>query len=263
MRQAVVEGVSEVAYPLYPDLRDQAVFITGGGSGIGAWFVDAFVAQGAKVAFVSLSPEHGEALCAAVEQRRGVRPRFHACDIRDIKALTTVMQQVGPVRVLINNAARDDRHTLESLSVEGWDDSLNTNLRPYFFTAKAVAAGMRAAGGGSIINLGSNSANLGLAGYPAYVTAKAGIVGLTKALARELGGDGVRVNALVPGWVMTERQRALWVTPEALEACLAEQCLKTAIQGSDIAHAALFLASRASALMTGQTVIIDGGRALP
>jgi NAD(P)-dependent dehydrogenase (short-subunit alcohol dehydrogenase family) len=263
MRQAVVEGVSEVAYPVYADLRGQPVFITGGGSGIGAWFVDAFAAQGAKVAFVSLSQEHGEALCTAVEQQRGVRPRFHACDIREIGALTKVMQQVGPVRVLINNAARDDRHTLESLDVEGWDNSLNTNLRPYFFTAKAVAADMRAAGGGSIINVGSNSANLGLAGYPAYVTAKAGIVGLTKALARELGGDGIRANALVPGWVMTERQKALWVTPDALAACLAEQCLKTAIQGSDIAHAALFLASRASALMTGQTLIVDGGRAMP
>jgi NAD(P)-dependent dehydrogenase (short-subunit alcohol dehydrogenase family) len=263
MRQAVVEGVSEVAYPVYPDLRGEAVFITGGGSGIGAWFVDAFASQGAKVAFVSLSPENGEALCAAVEKRRGVRPRFHACDIRDVASLTKVMQQVGPVRVLINNAARDDRHTLESLDVEGWDDSLNTNLRPYFFTAKAVAAGMRAAGGGSIINLGSNSAHLGLAGYPAYVTAKAGIVGLSKALARELGGDGIRVNALVPGWVMTERQKALWVTPEALQECLAQQCLKTPIQGSDVAQSALFLASRASALVTGQTLVVDGGRVMP
>lgn len=264
-QQEPVEGVADVDYPVYPDLAAATVFITGGGSGIGAYFVDAFAAQRARVAFVSLSASHAEALCAAVEQRRGIRPRFHACDLRDIGAVNEVIRQVeaelGPVRVLINNAARDDRHDLKNLDPGAWDDSLNTNLRPHFFTAQAVVAGMRAAGGGSIINVGSNSANLGLAGYPAYVTAKAAIVGLTRALARELGPYNIRMNVLIPGWVMTQRQKTLWATPEAVANCLAQQCLNATLHGSDIAHAALFLASRASAMMTGQSLVVDGGRA--
>jgi NAD(P)-dependent dehydrogenase (short-subunit alcohol dehydrogenase family) len=166
------------------------------------------------------------------------------------------------VTVLINNVASDARHVVEHLSVEQWDHSIATNLRPYFLTAQAVLPGMAAAGGGSIINMGSNSANLGLAGYPAYVTAKAAIVGLTRALARELGGRRVRVNTLIPGWVMTARQRSVWVTPQALEQTLAEQCLKEPIQGEDIADAALFLASASARMITGQSLIVDGGRAL-
>lgn len=262
-----VEGATDRAYASYADLRGRHVFITGGSSGIGAYFVDAFVAQGAQVSFVSLADTPGRALCDAIEARRGVRPRFEVCDLRDVSALEAVLRQlldqVGPVSVLINNAARDDRHTLESLGAAEWDDSLNTNLRPYFFTAKAVAGAMRTAGTGSIINVGSNSANLGLAGYPAYVAAKAGILGLTKALARELGPDGIRVNALIPGWVMTERQRALWATPEAVAECMAQQSLKRTVQGGDVADAALFLASEAAAMVTGQSLIVDGGRAMP
>lgn len=164
--------------------------------------------------------------------------------------------------VLINNAARDDRHTLEGLSAAAWNDSFNVNLRPYFFTAKWVTPAMRAAGSGSIINVGSNSFDLGLAGYPAYVTAKAAIVGLTRALARELGPDGIRVNTLIPGWVMTRRQQSLWATPAAVADCLAQQCLKRLVDGSDIAATALFLASEAAAMVTGQSLIVDGGRAL-
>jgi NAD(P)-dependent dehydrogenase (short-subunit alcohol dehydrogenase family) len=262
---AEMEGISAVPYPVHADLAGTTVFITGGGSGIGAWLVDAFTAQGAQVAFVSLSAGNGEAFCAAVERHRGRRPWFRPCDVRDVDALGAHLKgaaaELGPIRVLINNAARDDRHTLQGMTVAAWDDSLNTNLRPYFFAAQAVAEGMRA-GGGSIINVGSNSANLGLAGYPAYVTAKAGIVGLTRALARELGQHDIRVNALIPGWVMTERQKARWVTPEALAECLAQQCLPHPIQGSDIAHAALFLASRAAAAVTGQSLIVDAGRAM-
>lgn len=262
-----VEGVTDRAYASYADLRGRHVFITGGGSGIGAYFVDAFAAQGAQVSFVSLPDASSHALCDAVEVRRGVRPRFQACDIRDVVALEAALsqltRQIGPVSVLVNNAARDDRHTLDSLGVAEWDDSINTNLRPYFFTAKAVAVAMRTAGAGSIINVGSNCANLGLAGYPAYVAAKAGIIGLTKALARELGPDGIRVNALIPGWVMTQRQRTLWATPEAVAECLAQQSLKRTVQGGDVADAALFLASDAAAMVTGQSLIVDGGRAMP
>lgn len=261
-----VEGVTDQNYTNYEDLRGQHVFISGGGSGIGAYFVDAFAAQGARVSFISLDANAAHRLCDAVERSRALRPQFTACDVRDLPALESVvlrsMDQNGPVRVLVNNAARDERHTLDGLSPHGWDDSINTNLRPYFFTAQAAASAMRA-GGGSIINLGSNAANLGLAGYPAYVTAKAAIVGLTKALARELGPHGIRVNALIPGWVMTQRQQALWAEPQAVAECLAQQSLKRTLHGADIAQAALFLASEASSMMTGQSLIVDGGRAMP
>jgi galactose dehydrogenase len=260
-----IEGVSRRGYTRYDDLAGSTVFITGGGSGIGAYFTFAFASQGAKVAFVSLSDDPGHALCDATEAQTGHRPLFLACDIRDIAALRRATgearERFGAIRVLINNAARDDRHTLESLSLENWDDSLNTNLRPHFFAAQAAAPDMRETGG-SIINVGSNSANLGLSGYPAYVTAKAGIIGLTRALARELGPDNIRVNALIPGWVMTERQKKLWVTPDALQQCLAEQSLKSTITGGDIADAALFLASARARMITGQSLIVDGGRAM-
>ena len=251
-------------YASYTDLRERTVFITGGGTGLGACFVDAFAAQGARVAFVSNNTEPARRVCDRVAAKNGSRPLFIACDIRDIgalrDALATAQGELGPVDVLINNAGRDDRHTLQDLSVEQWDDALNTNLRPHFFTAQAVAEHMRERRGGSIVNVGSNAAILGLPGYPAYVSAKAGIVGLTKALARELGPDNIRVNALIPGWVMTERQKRLWATPEAIEDCLRQQSLKTLISAEDVAQSALFLASAASAMISGQSLVIDGGR---
>jgi NAD(P)-dependent dehydrogenase (short-subunit alcohol dehydrogenase family) len=260
------EGLTDRPYTLYEDLRGKTVFITGGGSGIGAYFTAAFAAQGAKVAFVSLTEDAGDALCDGVERATGNRPLYQPCDIRDIGALqqcvTRVIAQLGAIGVLVNNAARDDRHALQSLSPADWDNSLNTNLRPHYFTAQSVVPAMCESGGGSIVNVGSNSANLGLAGYPAYVTAKAGIVGLTRALARELGPSNIRVNALIPGWVMTRRQKELWVTPESLAQCLAEQSLKQAIVGEDIADAALFFASARARMITGQSLIVDGGRAM-
>ncbi len=252
-----------MGYPQYSDLEGATVFITGGGSGIGASFVDAFASQGANVGFVSLTPEPAEALCDRVEKKHGKRPLYVHCDIRDVGALQAAVDrtrtEIGPVSVLINNAARDQRHDVETYSADSWDDSMDTNLRPHFFTAQACLRDMKKAGG-SIINLGSNSAILGLAGYASYVTAKAGIIGLTKALARELGPDGIRVNALVPGWVLTERQKQLWATPEAVEECLAQQSLKRTIAEEDVSNAALFLASNVSAMITGQSLIIDGGR---
>ena len=253
-----------MTYPLYPDLKGKTVFITGGGAGIGAACVSGFIQAGAQVGFVSRSVDQGKQLCSDLEHEYNQKPLFIACDICNIsdlqQAIHKTAQNLGDIDVLINNAARDDRHKLDDYSVEQWDDSLNTNLRPHFFTTQMVAAGMRQKGGGSIIQMGSNSSILGLSGYPAYVTAKAGIIGLCKALARELGGDGIRVNALIPGWVMTKRQRELWVTDEALNECLAQQCLKATIQEEDIVNAALFLASSASAMMTGQSLIVDGGR---
>jgi len=263
----VPEGLSDRAYVRYPDLDGRHVFITGGGSGIGAYFVHAFASQGARVSFVSLHADAGEALCEAVAATGVPRPVFTACDIRDAGALQAVIAArtaaAGPVSVLINNAARDQRHTVETLDVAGWDDLMATNLRPQFFSIQSVVTAMKAAGEGSILNVGSNSANLGLAGYPAYVTAKAAITGLTKALARELGPHGIRVNALVPGWVMTQKQKALWVTPEGLAECLEQQSLKRTIDGEDVAEAALFLASRAAGMITGQALLVDGGRAMP
>jgi NAD(P)-dependent dehydrogenase (short-subunit alcohol dehydrogenase family) len=260
------EGLTDQTYTLYEDLRDKVVFITGGGSGIGAYLTAAFAAEGAKVAFVSLTKDAGEALCEGVEHATGNRPFFQVCDIRDVAALqqcvSRAIARFGNIGVLINNAARDDRHDLRSLSPEAWDNSINTNLRPHYFTAQAAVPAMAAAGGGSIINVGSNCANLGLSGYPAYVTAKAGIVGLTRALARELGPSNIRVNALIPGWVMTQRQKELWVTPESLAQCLSEQSLKQAVAGEDIADAALFLASARARMITGQSLIVDGGRAM-
>ncbi|MDI5892880.1 SDR family NAD(P)-dependent oxidoreductase [Halomonas rhizosphaerae] len=247
----------------FGDLKGQSVFITGGGSGIGAALTEGFLAQGARVAFVGLS-DAGE-FCDAMEAKYANRPLFIECDIRDVAALEAAVARArethGPIGVLVNNAARDTRHSLEEWSVEEWDDAIATNLRPQFFTAQQVAPDMRALGGGAIINLSSNSVHLGLSGYPTYVTAKAGILGLTRALARELGGDAIRVNCLIPGWVMTERQKALWVNDADLKECLEQQCLKEAIPVEDMVGPCLFLASNASRMMTGQELIVDGGRA--
>ncbi|TKD63845.1 SDR family oxidoreductase [Cobetia marina] len=246
----------------YPDLAGASVFITGGGSGIGAALTEGFLAQGAKVAFVGLSD--ASEFCDAMEARYANRPMFIRCNIQEIEALQAAVAQAreahGPIGVLVNNAARDTRHTLEEWTVEQWDESIATNLRPQFFTAQAVAADMRALGGGAIINLSSNSYMLGLGGYPTYVTAKAGIMGLTKALARELGPDAIRVNCLIPGWVMTERQRELWVNDKDLNECIDQQCLKEAIPVEDMINPCLFLASTASRMMTGQPMVVDGGR---
>jgi NAD(P)-dependent dehydrogenase (short-subunit alcohol dehydrogenase family) len=258
------EGIGQIAYPRFTDLADRPVFITGGGSGIGAFLVHAFAMQGAKVAFVSLVADPGEALCEAVAEAGGVRPLFLAADIQDLAALRGAIGEAearhGAARVLINNAARDDRHGLDDLTPDAWDASLNVNLRPHFFTTQALAPGMRRRGGGAVVNIGSNASLLGLAGYPAYVTAKAGIVGLTRALARELGPHGIRVNAILPGWVLTERQKALWATPESVAQCLAEQALKRTVAAEDIASTALFLASESAAMITGQSLVVDGGR---
>ncbi|WP_300271244.1 SDR family oxidoreductase [Halomonas sp.] len=247
----------------FGDLKGQSVFITGGGSGIGAALTEGFLSQGAKVAFVGLSD--ADAFCDAMQEKYANRPLFIECDIRDVDALQGAIAQAreahGPIGVLVNNAARDTRHRLDDWSVAQWDDSLATNLRPQFFTAQAVAPDMRTLGGGAIINLSSNSYLLGLGGYPSYVTAKAGIMGLTRALARELGPDAIRVNCLIPGWVMTERQKELWVNDADLQECLDQQCLKEAIPVEDMIGPCLFLASQASRMMTGQELVVDGGRA--
>lgn len=245
----------------FEDLKGQSVFITGGGSGIGAYLTEGFVAQGAKVAFVQRSD--ATELCDRLEADYQNRPHFITCDVTDVAALHESIREArgvnGPITVLVNNAAWDNRHGLDNYSVEDWDYAVNINLRPHFFTAQEVAPDMRAAGGGSIINFSSISYMMGNAGYPAYVASKSAITGLTRGLARELGADNIRVNALMPGWVLTDRQRDLWVTPEGLAAHIERQCLKHEIVPEDIVAPTLFLASSASKMMTSQALVVDGG----
>ena len=245
----------------FTDLKGASVFITGGGSGIGAALTEGFIQQGAKVAFVQRTDAH--AFCEHLEQKYGNRPLFISCDIVDIEqlknALDTTAVQHGPIKVLINNAAVDNRHQLSDYAVADWDQSINVNLRPHFFSAQVVAPSMKALGGGSIINFSSISYLMGNAGYPAYVAAKAAITGLTRGLARELGPDKIRVNALLPGWVMTERQKELWVTEADLAAHVERQCLKELLQPEDMVGATLFLASGASKMLTGQAIVVDAG----
>ena len=248
-------------FATFHDLDGASVFITGGGSGIGAGLTEGFLMNGAKVAFVQRSD--ASTFCDDMEGKYGNRPLFLPCDIMDIDALKAAMDEAakahGPVTVLVNNAAHDMRHETEGFSVEEWDRMQAVNLRPHFFTAQHVVAGMKAAGGGSIINFSSISYMMGNAGYHAYVSAKAGITGLTRGLAREFGADRIRVNAIMPGWVLTDRQKELWATPDALEGHLARQCIPEHLVEEDIVHGCLFLASKASRMMTAQAMVIDGG----
>ncbi|MDO5630897.1 MAG: SDR family oxidoreductase [Paracoccus sp. (in: a-proteobacteria)] len=247
--------------PVFPDLNGASVFITGGGSGIGAALTEGFLRQRAKVAFCQRSD--AGAFCDAMEAATGNRPLFLPCDITDMAALGATLDAAaaahGPVTVLVNNAANDKRHNLMDVDEAFFDWSIAINLKAYVFAAKAVVPGMRAAGGGAIINFSSISYMMGNAGYPLYVAANSGINGLTRALAREFGPDRIRVNALAPGWVLTQKQKDLWVTPEGLAAHLDRQCLKDPLEPEDIVGGCLFLASRAARAMTGQALVIDGG----
>lgn len=241
----------------YPSLAGKRVLITGGASGIGAALVQAFAAQGARVAFLDIDGDAGAALAARIEGTRFLR-----CDLRDVETLraclATVSGELGGVDVLVNNAASDDRHRVEDVTPEYWDERMATNLRHLFFAAQAVAPGMRANGTGVIINLGSISWHLGLPELTIYQTAKAGIEGLTRSLARELGRDGIRVTTIVPGNVQTPRQQQ-WYTPEGEAEIVAEQCLDGRIQPADIAAMALFLASDDAHMCTGHAYFVDAG----
>jgi galactose dehydrogenase len=254
-----VNPVTEFA--TFHDLKGKSVFITGGGSGIGAALTEGFIEQGARVAFVQRSD--ATQFVAEMKAKYGIAPLFIPCDITDIDALKAAIDKAvdahGPVQVLVNNAANDTRHGWEDLTVEEWDAALAVNLRPQFFTIQAVAPGMRALGGGAIINFSSITYMMGHDGMPGYVTSKAAITGLTRTMARELGRDNIRVNAIMPGWVLTERQLDLWATPEGLAAFLEKQCLKEHLGPRDIVDTTLFLASEASRMMTGQALVVDGG----
>ena len=252
-----------MAYATYPSLRDRVVLVTGGGSGIGASIVEHFAAQGSRVAFLDIDRSASEQLRRAVAAAGHPEPVFLPCDLRDIAALRAavaeVRRQLGPIRVLVNNAAHDERHALETVTPEYWDDRLAVNLRHQFFAAQAVYPDMAAAGGGAIINLGSTSWMAGQGGMPGYTTAKSGVVGLTRGLARDLGPHGIRVTCVVPGWIMTERQIKLWLTPESEAELLRRQCLKRKLVPADIARAVLFFAADDSAACTAQSYVVDGG----
>ncbi len=247
--------------PIFPDLKGASVYITGGGSGIGAALTDGFLGQGAKVAFIGRSD--ATAFCDEMERKHGARPLFLQGDVTDTARLRRTIADAaeahGPVTVLVSNAANDQRQKLEDYTPEDWDRNQAINLKAYYFATQAVAPIMRKAGGGSIINFSSISYMMGNAGYSAYVAANAGITGMTRAHARELGPDGIRVNALAPGWVLTEKQLEMWATPEDLKAHLARQCIPRHLKPEDITYPVLFLASSASAMMTAQCMVVDGG----
>ncbi|MCH4880003.1 SDR family oxidoreductase [Pseudomonas sp. TMW22090] len=249
----------------YPSLTGKVILISGGASGIGAAFVEAFHQQGARVAFLDLDQAGGQALAAALGQDR---VKFLPCNVRDIPALqaaiAAVEAQWGAVDVLINNAARDDRHPMQDVDVEYWDERMQTNLRHAFFAAQAVAPGMTRRGSGVIINMGSISWMRGRPGMVCYTTAKAAINGMTRTLARELGDSGIRVNSLVPGAIRTARQDAMWASdPAGLELAsqnfIDQQMLKFRLDASDCARMALFLASDDSRGCTGQNFVVDAG----
>jgi galactose dehydrogenase len=247
--------------PTYPDLKGQSVFITGGGAGIGAALTEGFLRQGARVAFCQRSD--ASAFCDDMEKATGQRPLFLRCDITDIAALQATIAAAatahGPVTVLVNNAANDERHAPMDVTPDYWDWSMAINLKAYFFAIQAVIPGMQASGGGSVINFSSISYMMGNAGYVAYTTANAGINSMSRTLAREFGRHRIRVNAIAPGWVLTERQKDLWATPEALAVHVARQCLTDTLTSEDIVGGVLFLASSTSKMMTGQALVIDGG----
>ena len=247
----------------YPTLRGRAVLITGGAAGIGASMVEHFCRQGARVAFLDLAIDAGRVLVARLAEEGLPAAHFEPVDVTDITELRAAIERataaVGAPTVLVNNAAHDERHDWRDVTPEYWDGRLAVNLRHHFFAIQAVAPGMIAAGGGSVINMGSTSWRMGIGGMPAYTASKAAIEGLTRGFARDLGPHRIRVNCVLPGWIMTERQLALWVTPEADAARARGQCLPDKLYPPDVARLALFLAADDSRMATSQTWIVDGG----
>jgi NAD(P)-dependent dehydrogenase (short-subunit alcohol dehydrogenase family) len=248
---------------IYPSLRDRAVFVSGGASGIGASIVEHFAAQGSRVAFVDIQDGPAEALVARLAAAGHPAPRFVHCDIRDIAAYQAAIRELGAamggIDVLVNNAAHDDRHDWRTVTPEYWDERLAVNLRHQFFAIQAAAPMMQARKRGSIVNFGSISWHLKSGGMPAYTTAKAGVEGLTRSFARDLGADGIRVNCIIPGWIMTERQKTLWLTNAARTRTLDAQCLKEMLEPADIARMVLWLGSEDSRMCSAQLFVVDGG----
>jgi NAD(P)-dependent dehydrogenase (short-subunit alcohol dehydrogenase family) len=247
----------------YPSLRGRAVFVTGGGSGIGATIVAAFAAQGARVAFLDIAEDASRALADQVVQAGFAKPWWRACDVRDIAALqaaiTDAAKVLGDFDVLVNNVASDDRHTLESVTSEYYDQRIAINQKAALFALQAVVPGMKRRGAGSVINLGSISWQIKQPDLPCYAVAKSAVNGLTRGTAVNLGKDRIRVNTVSPGWVMTERQKKLWLTPENEKNIDLHQCLPDRLQPEDIAAMVLFLAADDSRMCTAQEFVVDGG----
>ncbi len=247
----------------YHDLNGKSVLVTGGASGIGASIVRSFCAQGAKVGFFDIDDSAAMTLCDKIETEHAVRPVFTSLDLRDQKAIPDAIaklaNEIGTIDVLVNNAARDDRHTPAETGPEEWRDKLDVNLSHQYFCARAVAPAMAEQGRGSIINFSSVSYLMGLPNLVAYETAKAGIVGMTRALARDWGADGIRVNTVIPGCIITQRQLDLWISPEDEATIQQQQCVKRRLIGDDVAQMVLFLASDVSSACSSQSFIVDGG----
>ena len=246
----------------YPSLQDRAVLITGGATGIGAALVAQFAAQGARVGFIDIDVPAGEALVASLAGARHA-PAFVAADLTDIaaldRAIDALRRRIGPVAVLLNNAANDQRHSIDETTSQSWDAGIAVNLKHQFFAAKNVAADMKANGGGAIVNFGSVSWKLKQGGMPVYTTSKSAVQGLTRSLARDFGPFNIRVNTLVPGWVMTEKQIRLWLDDEGRAEIARGQCIDRPLLPEHIARMALFLAADDSAMCTAQDFIVDGG----
>ena len=246
-------------FGIYPSLQDKTVFITGGASGIGFEMVQAFAQQGAKVGFLDYDAEGSAKTAAEIDGT----VEYEICDLRDIEAmkagLTALKAKIGPAAVLVNSAARDDRHDWREVTVDYWDERQNNNIRHMFFAIQAVAPDMIEAGGGSIINIGSNSWWESGGGFPAYTTAKAAVHGLTRTMARDLGDHRIRVNCVVPGWIMTQRQKDLWATPEAIEKHRERQCLPDLIDPVYVARMVVFLASDDAAMCTASNFLVEAG----
>lgn len=254
---------SDPQFASYPSLVGRAVLVTGGATGIGESMVRHFARQGARIAFLDIQDEAGQKLAVDLKDEGCPAPLYLHCDVTDVEALRGAVRDVlgalGTIDVLVNNAANDRRHSWADVTPEDWDNSIALNLRPQFFAIQAVAPTMRAAGRGSIINMSSIAWVIPSTGFPVYVAAKAAIVGLTRTMARELGTSNIRVNAVLPGAVATERQRQLWYTPEYTAEILESQSLKREILPDDVARLVLFLAADDSSAMTGQSYIVDGG----
>lgn len=246
----------------YPSLNGRPVFVTGGGSGIGAAIVAAFARQGAPVAFIDVAEAASAALARQLEGE-GHRVWWRLCDVRDVAALQAAVRdaaaEFGDFHALVNNVASDDRHTLESVTPGYWDERMAINQRPAFFAIQAVVPGMRRRGGGAIVNLGSTGWQTKAGGYPCYAIAKSSVDGLTRGLAVPLGRDRIRVNTVSPGWVMTERQVKLWLTPEGEQELERNQCLPDRLAGEDVANMVLFLAADEGRMCTAQEFKVDAG----
>lgn len=244
---------------IYPDLKDKTVIVTGGAGGIGEAITRAFHAQGSRVGFLDIDTGRGEKLQAEL----GGHARFVACDLTDIAALKAAIAQVreafGPIDVLVNNAAHDERHATLEVTEAYWDGRMAVNLKHQFFAAQAVLPDMQASGKGAIVNLGSTSWVIGQGGMAAYTACKSAVIGLTRSLARDFGSFGVRVNAVAPGWIMTERQLEMWVTPETEKDIYANQCLKRRLVPDDIARVVVFMSSDDAGAITNQHYVVDGG----